>query len=120
MKFFVSIIITAFLGYVIGLFTSFPWWSFAVTSFVVALGIEQSSTKSFFSGFLGIFILWIVLAYLQDSANAHLLSTKVANILPLNGSFTALIAITGLIGGLVGGFAALTASFTRKPMRRHY
>ncbi len=120
MKFFVSIIITAFLGYVIGLFTSFPWWSFAVTSFVVALGIEQSPGKSFFSGFLGIFLMWGIAAYLLDTANAHLLATKVAIILPLKGSYWLLIVLTALIGGIVGGFASLTASYTRKPARRHY
>ncbi|MFX7140750.1 hypothetical protein ABTH88_22720, partial [Acinetobacter baumannii] len=43
----------------------------------------------------------------------HLLSTKVASLLPLGGSWIVLLLVTGLVGGLVSGLAALTASFLR-------
>ena len=66
------------------------------------------------SGFLGLFLLWIVLAFIKDAANEHILSTKVALILPLGGSYMMLILVTGLIGGLISGFAALTGSFVKK------
>jgi hypothetical protein len=47
-------------------------------------------------------------------ANNHLLSTKVANILPLHGSYVLLILITGIVGFLLGGMSSLTASYLRK------
>jgi hypothetical protein len=47
-------------------------------------------------------------------ANNHLLSTKVAQILPLQGSYVLLIIITALIGFLLGGMSSLTASYLRK------
>ncbi|MFZ2782814.1 MAG: hypothetical protein WAZ36_00330 [Sediminibacterium sp.] len=114
MKFVVSIILTGLLAYVFGLFTTLPWWSFLVSSFVVATAIRQKPVLAFLSGFLGVFILWISLAYLKDIVNGHILATKVAEILPLGGSYIMLILVTGFVGGLVSGFAALTASFLRK------
>jgi len=50
----------------------------------------------------------------MDLANNHLLSTKVANILPLNGSYVLLIVITAFVGFLLGGMSSLTASYLRK------
>lgn len=114
MKFIASIILTALLAFVCGLFTSIPWWCFVVSSFVVSLAIHQGPGKSFLSGFLGLFILWISMAFLKDIVNGHILATKVAQILPLGGSYIAVILVTGLVGGLVSGFAAITASFARK------
>ncbi len=114
MKFFSSIILSALLAYGFGLFTTLPWWSFAISSFVVALTIHQTPFKSFLSGFLGVFLLWAILATVIDINNEHILSTKVAQILPLGGSYITLIILTGFIGGLVSGLAALTASYTRK------
>lgn len=114
MKFITALFLTAFLGYAIGLFTSMPWWSFVFTSFIVALAIHQRPFKAFLAGFLGLFFLWAVLAILKDTPNEHLLSVKVANILPLGGSYWKLIVLTGLIGGLVSGLAATAGSNFRK------
>lgn len=114
MKFFSSIILSALLAYVFGLYTTFPWWSFAISSFIVSLAIHQSPIKSFLTGFLGVFLLWVILASVIDFNNEHILSSKVAQILPLGGSYIALIILTGVIGGLVSGLASLTACYIRK------
>jgi hypothetical protein len=58
--------------------------------------------------------IWAGLATGIDMANNHLLSTKVANILPLQGSYVLLILITGIVGFLLGGMSSLTASYLRK------
>ena len=113
MKFIVALLLTAFLGYVAPLF--FPWWSFAVTSFIVAFFIHQRAGFAFLAGFLGVFFMWGIYAFMLDAANQHLLSQKVAQILPLGGSSMLLLLLSACIGGLVSGFAAITASFTRKP-----
>jgi hypothetical protein len=114
MKFITAIFLTAFLAFAIGLFTSLPWWTFVFTSFFVAMGIHQKAGLAFLSGFFGLFILWVVLAILKDLPNEHLLSMKVARILPLGGSYWSLILITGLIGGLVSGLAATAGCTARK------
>lgn len=114
MKITVAILLTAFLAYVTGLYTTLPWWSFAITSLLVALAVHQKPGKAFLSGFLGLFLLWAVLAFMKDSANEHVLSAKVAQLLLKNSSSIAIILLTGIVGGLVSGFAALTGSYLRK------
>jgi hypothetical protein len=114
LKFVVSILLSALLGYALGIYGNLPWWSFVVTNMCIALLINQKPSKSFMSGALGIGLLWLGLAFVIDNQNHHLLSVKVANILPLKGSFQALLAITSIVGFLLGGLASLTGSFVRK------
>jgi hypothetical protein len=114
MKFLTALLLTALLAFATGLYGILPWWSFAVTSFIVAMAVHQKPGKSFLAGFAGLFLLWSILAFLIDSANEHLLATKVATILPLGGSYWVLILLTGLIGGLVSGLAAITGSYLRQ------
>lgn len=114
MKLITAIFLTAFLAFVIGLFTTMPWWSFIFTSFLVAMGVHQKAGRAFLAGFLGLFLLWTILAFLKDQANDHILSMKVAKIFPLGGSYWTLILVTGLIGGLVSGLAAVSGSTARK------
>lgn len=112
MKFIVVLLLTALLGYAIPLYLT--WWSFAVTSFIIALLIHQKALVAFIAGFLGLFLLWLFLTLIIDNANQHILSQKMARLLPLNGSSLALILITSLIGGLISGFASLTGSLANK------
>lgn len=114
MKQITAIVLTAFLAFVAGVYSSLPWWSFAITSLLVAVSVHQKPGRAFLSGFLGLFLLWAGMAFLKDSANNHILSTKVAQILPLGGSYFVLILVTGIVGGLVSGLAALTGSYLRK------
>ncbi|MCX6299535.1 MAG: hypothetical protein NTY72_10645 [Bacteroidetes bacterium] len=114
MKLITAIFLTAFLAFAIGLFTFLPWWSFVFTSFIVSVAIHQKPGIAFVAGFSGLFILWTLLAVLKDTANEHILSTKVAHLFPLGGSYLLLILITGLLAGLVSGLAALTGSNFRK------
>lgn len=111
MKFFVAIILTALLAFISGLFL--PWWGIAITSLLVAVIIHQKAGKAFLSGLLGVFFLWAGLAWWIDMKNNGVLSKKIASVLPLGGSAIILILVTGLIGGLVAGFAAMSGSFLR-------
>lgn len=111
MKFFVAIILTALLAFISGLFL--PWWGIALTSLLVAVIIHQKAGKAFFSGLLGVLLLWAGLAWWMDMKNNGVLSEKIANVLPLGGNVILLILATGLIGGLVAGFAAMSGSYLR-------
>jgi hypothetical protein len=111
MKFFIAILLTALLAHAAPLF--FPWWSFAVTSFLVALLIYQKAGLAFVSGFFGVFLLFTVHTLVLDYSNEHLFAKKVALILPLGGSSLALILISAFVGGLVSAFAAMSGSFAR-------
>jgi hypothetical protein len=98
----------------VGIYGNLPWWSFVITNFIISVAIVQSPLKSFFAGAIGVGLLWLALALVIDTQNQHLLSVKVANLLPLKGSYIALIGITSLVGFLLGGLASLTGSFVRK------
>lgn len=91
-----------------------PWWSIALVAAIVAFAIPQSPFKAFSAGFLGVFLLWIILAFLRSSANGHLLAHKVSVLILKMDNIALLMVTTGLIGALVAGFAALTGSFIRK------
>lgn len=111
MKFLLATLLTALLSFVAGLYT--PWWSLAVVSFLVALLIKQGYGRAFLSGFTGIFLLWGFLAFWIDLQNEHVLSQKIARVLPLGGSALLLILVTAFIGAVVGGFAAMSGSSLR-------
>jgi hypothetical protein len=111
MKFLVAIILTALLAFISGLF--FPWWGIAFTSLLVAAIVHQKAGKAFLAGFLGVFALWVGLASWIDMNNNGVLSKKIAAVLPLGGNSIVLILVTGFIGGLVAGLAAMSGSYLR-------
>lgn len=116
MRSLLAILLTALLAFVAGLYAD--WWTIAIAAFLVALLLPQTPGAAFLSGFLGIFILWGILAIWSNVANNGLLAGKIAKILPLGGSTILLILVTALIGGLVSGLAAMTGSYLRSPATR--
>ena len=111
MKFLTATLLTLLLAFVSGLYL--PWWGIAIVALLVAAIVHQIAGKAFLSGFLGLFLLWGGLAFWIDMKNDHILSQKIAAILPLGGNSILLILVTALVGGLVAGFAALSGSFLR-------
>jgi len=111
MKFFNSVLLTALLSFIAGIYISY-WWFFAVIAFLVAALIHQKGFKAFLAGFIALFILWFVLAFWIDITNESVLSVKIASILEV-GSKWILMIVTACIGGLVAGFAALSGSYLR-------
>ena len=91
-----------------------PWWIIVVVAFLASYFLKQNAMAAFGSGFLGVFLLWVLCAFLLSAANDNLLATKVAMLLPLKGSVKALLLVSGLVGGLVAGFAALTGSLASR------
>ena len=115
MRFTLALLLTAAICFLAGL--HLEWWSIALVAFFVALLIPQKIAGAFLSGFLGVFILWAILAAWIDSKNGNSLSHKMAEIFKLGGSSILLILVTALIGGLVGGFAAMAGSSLRPVTR---
>jgi hypothetical protein len=119
MRFVLALLLTATVSFLAGL--RLEWWSIALVSFLVALLIPQRISGAFLSGFFGVFILWATLALWIDSKNGNTLSHKMAELFKLGGSSLLLILVTALIGGLVGGFAAMAGSSLRPvPKVRRY
>lgn len=112
MKFLSALILIALLSFAACLYL--PWWSIAVAAFIVALVIPQHPGKSFLAGFLALFFLWGALSYWISSKNENLLAHKVSLLIFKMDNPYLLILATALIGALVAGFAALSASFLMK------
>ncbi|RYY86140.1 MAG: hypothetical protein EOO15_15270 [Chitinophagaceae bacterium] len=111
MRFLVSILLIALFAFIAGRYL--PWWSIAIVAFAVGVLLPQRLLHSFLAGFLGIFLLWFLLALWLDTKNEHLLSRRIAELFHLGQSSILLMIVTALIGGLVGGFAALSGASLR-------
>ncbi len=111
MRFLLTVLLIAALSFIAGIFL--PWWSIAIVSLVAAFFLLQSVGAAFLAGFLGIFLLWSVLAFWIDTQNSSILSHRIAQLFPLNGSSVLLILVTALVGGLVAGFAAMAGTSLR-------
>jgi hypothetical protein len=112
MKLFVSILLTALLSFALCIYL--PWWVISIAAFIVAFAIPQLPWKAFISGFLALFLLWAIMSWMISAANNDLLAGKVSMIILNQDNTGLLILVTGLIGGLVAGFGALTGSLARK------
>lgn len=119
MKFLIATILTALLSFIVGIYVPL-WWFFAIVALLVAVLIHQRAGKAFFAGFLGLFILWFVLAFWMDAGNDGVLATRIAALLPLGGSRWILMIFTAVLGGLIAGFAALSGSYIRSTGSKKY
>jgi hypothetical protein len=116
MKLLLSTLLIAALSFIAGLYL--PWYSIAIVAFLVSLFFNQNIGSGFLAGFLGVFILWAALSFWINAGNEGILSHKIAQLLPLGGSSLLLIIVTALVGGLVGGFAAMAGSSLRPAERK--
>lgn len=91
-----------------------PWWIVALIAFLAALFIGKTSGQSFWSGFGGVFIVWVVLALIKSIPNDNMLASRVIQLFPLPHNWILLLLITALIGGLVGGVSALSGILVKK------
>ena len=112
MKFLAALILTALLSFIAGLYL--PWWGIAIAAFVVALIVYQHAGMAFLAAFAGLLLLWSGLAFWIDSGNESIISARIGELLGIGNNAFLLILITGAIGGLVAGFAAMSGSFLRR------
>ena len=92
----------------------FPWWSIAIVCFIIAALIRQGPGIAFLCGFLALFILWGGLSFWISNNNNHILAHKISLLILKKDNPYMLILLTGLIGAVVGGFAALAGSLLSK------
>ncbi len=93
-----------------------PWWTIAIVAFGFGYLFNNKGTASFLAGFIGVGILWLIMAYTIDVSTQSLLTEKVNRLLPLN-----VFALMVIVGGLVGGFAALTGALMKsKKVSKYY
>jgi len=100
-NFIVTILLVAILSQFL------PWWSVMVAGFVSSLFFSLKKVAVFFVPFLAILIFWSMYAFIITNANDFTLAKKIAILFPLGGNPYVLILITGIIGGVAAGIAAM-------------
>ena len=101
-------IIIIIIGFLAGNF--FAWWVIAPIAFIVGYFFPRTWASSFLYGFVAVSLLWGVYAASLNNANGGAMSTSISQLFANALSGTQLLLFTGVIGGLVGGFAAATGS----------
>ena len=112
MKFIIQFVAIIILAYFLELFL--PWYSIAIAGFT--MGFLLKSKSNFWAGFLAIALLWFFAALIIESNAAGDLAERVALIFPLKHKLL-LMLVASVLGGLVGGMAALTGSALRRERR---
>jgi hypothetical protein len=107
MKLIVSVVLIAIIAGIAEWFA--PWWSLAIVAAVVAIAMKLSPGKAFLAGFLGIAVLWLGVVLWRDIPNNHILSERLAKLFKVP-SYTLFIVVTAVLGGLIGGLAALAGA----------
>lgn len=90
-----------------------PWWVITPLCLLLAAWRGPTGGRAFLAGFLGVGVGWLLLAGWLHIQNDGLLSHRVAQLLPLGGQGWLLVLLTAVVGGLVGGLAALTGAWLR-------
>jgi hypothetical protein len=108
MRFIAQFLVIMVVAHVMGLVL--PWYACAAVAFLA--GYFLKSRHNFLAGFLALALLWTFNAWLADSASSSTLPLRVAQILGLN-QVGLLYLLTGVVGGLVGGFATMSGAMLK-------
>jgi len=84
-----------------------PWWSAMLAAFITAIVFSLKRAAVFFIPFLAVFVFWAGYSFLLANGNDFILAKKIAVLLPLGGSPSLLILVTGIVGGLAAGTAGI-------------
>jgi len=101
----INFIATIILAILLSIFL--PWWSVMTAALTTALFVPLKKAAVFFVPFLAILLFWIVYSYLLSSGNDFTLAKRIAILLPLGGDPYVLMLVTGVVGGLAAGIAAV-------------
>ncbi|HET8859298.1 hypothetical protein [Marivirga sp.] len=95
----------------------FPWWSMAICAFFAGAIISGKNLNTFFSGFIGLGMLWLIQAFIIHNDSNGILSDKIAELFGLSdGIFMVIIA--GLLAAIIGGFSTLSGFRFRRLFSR--
>ena len=95
------------LGYIM------PWWSIVLCTAVISFLLPGHSFNAFLSGFLGVGLLWMVMAWKFDMESGSNMSTKIIDLFPIDDHILLILA-TGFVGAIVGGFSAISGNTFRQ------
>ncbi|WP_179346085.1 hypothetical protein [Winogradskyella ursingii] len=100
-----NFIATIVLAFILSLFMGWP--SVMTAALATALFIPLKKASVFFIPFLAILLFWIVYSFILSNGNDFILAKRIATLLSLGGNAYLLMLVTGVIGGLAAGVAAM-------------
>ncbi|WP_209330250.1 hypothetical protein [Lunatimonas salinarum] len=115
MKFTLLFILSALIWILLG--NSIPYWGIMACIFVFATVIRANGIVAFVASGLGVGVVWLFLPLYIWVVSESELPNRMGEIVGLKNS-TYLLAITGLIGFLLGGFSGLTGSLLARIFHR--
>lgn len=98
------ILITAAASTILQMFL--PWWTSAIVAALVETFFGSRRFLSFLIGFYGVALPWMIGALIIDLQNDSILSDRVLTLFSLPQWPLLAVIVTGLVGGISGGFAA--------------
>jgi hypothetical protein len=104
------------LAFIMGYF--FEWWTVAIAAFIAGAIFGKTSGETFAKGSVAVSSLWLLTTWYYHFTTQGILSNKIAQILPVGGNVGLLITLTVLIGGLVGGWGAMSGYMVRNLFRK--
>ncbi|WP_420581417.1 hypothetical protein [Reichenbachiella sp.] len=101
-----------------------PWWSAITAAALVAFFLPGNNFNAILSGFMGVGLIWMVLAWKIDVETKSIMSNKMIELFPVD-DVNMLIIITAIIGGLAGALGAFSGNsfrqiFIRKKEKSFY
>lgn len=89
-----------------------PWWTMVIICFAVCYLLVPLRWMGFVGSLLAIFVLWYVKAFIADGHFDVPMSTILGGVMG-NISSSAVLFLTGIVGGLAGGLGGLIGSWSR-------
>ena len=114
MKTVIQMLATAGLNYLMNQY--FSWWTAPISAAIIATMIGFSKKTSFWAGFLGVGLLWMLSSTWLDIQTKSIISKKIMPLFNLTSTLP-LFAISGLVGGTVGGLGGVTGFLLRKMIK---
>lgn len=96
-----------------------PWWSLALVAFAVCFwrgAIFRGAGRAFWYGFAGVALVWFVYALLAHLRTDGIFTGRMSQLLFKADAPALLMAVTAVLGGLVGGLAGMAGYFARQAL----
>jgi hypothetical protein len=90
-----------------------PWWIVIVSALIVSFIFTLAPAQAFFSGFTAIFVLWLTIALFRDFNNAHILSSRMAQLFHLP-HYSLYLVVSAMAGGLMAACTALSMCLIKR------
>ncbi len=90
-----------------------PWWSVAIVAFAVCFWRSTSAGRAFWHGFAGVALVWLLYALMIHVRTDGILTGRMGQLIFKADGAVFPLLVTALLGGLVGGLAAMSGYYVR-------